>query len=116
VAGKGFTSDAAAMTRAITGFDESATNVRDSMRTLERDLQSTLASYRGAQAQAFWQLHRRLHEDMTLASRELDTMSRLVDSSRRNYDTSDAESASSMTSLASQVDGGGGVLGRLSGA
>ena len=109
----GFQSDAAAMTQAIKGFEDSATSVTQTMRSLESDLTSMLSSYSGAQAQAFWQLHTRLQDDMTAASRELDTMSNLVNASRTNYNTGDETVASTLGGLAGGL--GGSVLSRLSG-
>lgn len=115
MASPGFKSDAAAMTRAISGFDESAGNVTQTMRALETELAQVLNRYSGAQAQAFWQLHNRLQEDMTAASRELDTMSTLVNQSRGNYDSGDSTVASSLGTLANEAQGNGSVLARLSG-
>jgi WXG100 family type VII secretion target len=115
MAGTGYQSDAAAMSRAIAGFNESAADARSSMSALENELTSFLARYQGAQAQAFWQLHTRLQEDMRTAGQELDTMSQLVSDSATNYDTGDTDVASSLNSLAGQT-GNSAVLGRLSGA
>ncbi|GGK77556.1 WXG100 family type VII secretion target [Mangrovihabitans endophyticus] len=115
MAGTGYQSDAAAMSRAITGFNESAADARSSMSALENELTSVLSRYAGAQAQAFWQLHARLQEDMQKAGQELDTMSQLVHDSATNYDTGDTDVASSLTSLVGQA-GNSAVLGRLSGA
>jgi uncharacterized protein YukE len=114
MAGTGFQSDAAAMSRAIAGFNESAADARSSMSALENELTSGLSRYQGAQAQAFWQLHVRLQEDMQTASRELDTMSQLVTESATNYDTGDTDVASSLHGLAGQA-GDSAILGRLSG-
>ena len=50
----GFQSDSAAMTRAVQGFEETANNARQTMSSLEQELQSTLAQYQGDQATAFW--------------------------------------------------------------
>lgn len=116
MAGKGFQSDAAAMVRAISGFDESAANVTQTMRALDGDLKGFLSRYAGAQAQAFWQLHDRLQASMRAASHELDTMSQLVGQSRDNYNTGDSDVASSLTGLSAQAEGGGSILARLSGA
>nr|MDT0661554.1 WXG100 family type VII secretion target [Micromonospora sp. DSM 115978] len=115
MAGTGYQSDAAAMVRAISGFNESAANLTQTMRALENELMGVLARYSGSQAQAFWQLHTRLQESMTAAGRELDTMSGLVGQSRDNYNTGDTEVASSLTTLASSAEGGGSILSRLSG-
>lgn len=114
MASTGFQSDAAAMTQAIRGFEESASSVSQTMRSLEGDLTSILSTYSGAQAQAFWQLHTRLQQDMTAASRELDTMSNLVNASRANYNTGDETVASTLGGLGGGL--GGSVLGRLSGS
>ena len=115
MAGTGFQSDAAAMARGVAGFNESAADARSTMSALESDLTSMLARYQGAQAQAFWQLHRRLQEDMRNAGQELDTMSQLINDSAVNYDTGDTDAASSMNNLAGQT-GNSAVLTRLSGA
>jgi WXG100 family type VII secretion target len=115
MAGSGYQSDAAAMSRAIAGFNESAADARSSMSALENELMSVLSRYQGAQAQAFWQLHMRLQDDMRTAGQELDTMSQLVGDSATNYDTGDTDVASSLNSLAGQT-GNSAVLGRLSGA
>ncbi|MDG4829494.1 WXG100 family type VII secretion target [Solwaraspora sp. WMMD1047] len=116
MAGTGFQSDAAAMARAISGFDESAANVAQTMRTLENELMGVLARYSGSQAQAFWQLHTRLQESMRAASQELNTMSSLVSQSRDNYNTGDSEVASSLTTLSSSAEGSGSILSRLAGS
>ncbi|MFI7541813.1 WXG100 family type VII secretion target [Actinoplanes sp. NPDC049599] len=115
MAGTGFQSDAAAMARGVAGFNESAAEARSTMSALEHELTSMLSRYQGAQAQAFWQLHRRLQEDMRSAGQELDTMSQLVSDSAVNYDTGDTDVASSLTGLAAQT-GDSAVLSRLSGA
>lgn len=116
MAGTGFLNDSGATARAVNGFDESARNTKKTMDDLESELVGALNRYSGQQAQAFWQLHRRLHEDMTRASTELDTMSRLVDSARRNYVAGDDQAASILTTLQTQASDGGTVLPRLSGA
>ncbi|MEV6343719.1 WXG100 family type VII secretion target [Actinoplanes sp. NPDC051851] len=113
MAGTGFQSDAAAMARAVSGFDESAAEARSAMTALENELLSILSRYQGAQATSFWQLHTRLQEDMRTASRELDTMSRLVRESATDYGTGDDEASSSIGSLVGQT--GNAILGRLSG-
>ncbi|BCJ49824.1 hypothetical protein Asp14428_12990 [Actinoplanes sp. NBRC 14428] len=115
MAGTGFQSDAAAMARAVTGFHESAADARSTMSALEGDLTSMLNQYRGAQAQAFWQLHRRLQEDMRSAGQELDLMSQLVGDSAANYDTGDTDVASTLNTLSGQT-GNSTVLNRLAGA
>jgi hypothetical protein len=115
MAGPGYQSDAAAMARAITGFNESAAETRASMNALDAELKGVLNRYAGAQAQAFWQLHTRLQEDMQIAGRELDTMSQLVTDSAKNYDLGDTDAAASMTNLVGQT-GNSAILGRLSGA
>jgi uncharacterized protein YukE len=115
MAGTGYQSDAAAMSRAVAGFNESADNARSNMSAMDTELRSFLGRYQGAQAQAFWQLQTRLQEDMGTAGRELDTMSQLVQFSATNYDTGDTDVASSLNSLAGQT-GNSAVLGRLAGA
>ena len=115
MAGTGFQSDAAAMARAISGFNDSAADARSSMSALENELKSVLNRYAGAQAQAFWQLHMRLKDDMTTASRELDTMSQLVGESAANYDSGDTDVAATLNTLAGQT-GNSAILGRLAGA
>jgi WXG100 family type VII secretion target len=115
MAGSGYQSDAAAMSRAVAGFNESATDARSSMSALDNELRSVLSRYQGAQAQAFWQLHTRLQEDMRTAGQELDTMSQLIHDSATNYDTGDTDVASTLNSLAGQA-GDSAVLSRLAGA
>jgi len=116
VAGQGFLSDAAAMQRAITGFAECASNARATMSAMESDLLSTLANYKGDQAVAFTNLHTALQDKMKAANTELDTMSELVNNSARNYNTGDQNAAQSIRNLGGQIDAGGAVLGRLTGA
>jgi hypothetical protein len=113
VASQGYLSDSQAMTRAVTGFAECAANAKKTMADLENDLMSTLSSYAGDQATAFWQLHTQLQDKMKSANTELDTMSELVNNSYRNYGSGDSQVASSLKSLAGNVDAGGAVLGRL---
>jgi uncharacterized protein YukE len=103
------------MTRAVTGFAECAANAKKTMADLESELVSTLSSYAGDQATAFWQLHTQLQDKMKQASTELDTMSNLVNNSFHNYGSGDATVASNLKSMAGSVDAGGAVLGRLSG-
>ena len=113
MAGQGYLSDSQAMTRAVTGFAECAANAKKAMADLENDLVSTLSSYAGDQAVAFWQLHTQLQDKMKSASNELDTMSNLVNNSFNNYGSGDANVASSLKTLSGTVDAGGSVLGRL---
>ncbi|KAA2266629.1 hypothetical protein F0L68_01605 [Solihabitans fulvus] len=101
------------MTRAVQGFEECSANAKKTMSDLESELVSTLSRYAGDQATAFWQLHTQLQDKMTIASRELDTMSNLVNQSFHNYGTGDSTVAQSLTSLGNTVDAGGGVFGRL---
>jgi WXG100 family type VII secretion target len=115
VTGPGFQSDAAAMTAAVNGFDESSRNCSSTMTQMESELRDALSRYKGQQATAFWQLQNRLHEDMQRASRELSVMSDLVHKSFRNYGSGDEQAAQSITGLTSQVGAGGSVLGRLGG-
>jgi WXG100 family type VII secretion target len=119
VTSPGFQSDAAAMTRAVQAFDTSSQNVRQTMSSLESDLQSVVGanSYQGAQAQAFWSLQQRLQEDMQVVQRELQNMSGLVHASQTNYSTGDEQAAQSLNSLSGQLGGGAGgaVIGRLGG-
>jgi len=115
VTGPGFQSDAAAMTAAVNGFDESSRNCSTTMTQMESELRDALSRYKGQQAQAFWQLQARLQEDMQRASRELAVMSDLVHKSFRNYGSGDEQAAQSITGLNSQVGAGGSVLGRLGG-
>jgi uncharacterized protein YukE len=115
LAATGYERDAQAMALAIDGFEESAGNARATMSALENELVSALSRYQGSQAQAFWRLHARLHEDMELASRELDTMSDLVGKSTVNYNRGDEDVADSLTRLAGQT-GNSAILGRLSGS
>jgi len=115
VASQGYLSDSQAMTRAVTGFAECAANAKKAMADLENDLTSTLASYAGDQAVAFWQLHAQLQDKMKSASNELDTMSNLVNTSYQNYGSGDSTAASSLKTLSGTVDQGSSVLGRLGG-
>ncbi len=109
----GFKSDAAAMSRAVQGFEEAASNAKKAMSDLENELQSVLAQYQGDQAVAFWQLHTQLQDDMTVASNQLDTMSNLVNQSHSNYNTGDSQSADSLKTLSSSA--GSSVFNRLTG-
>lgn len=113
MASQGYLSDSQAMTRAVTGFAECAANAKKAMSDLENDLTSTLSSYAGDQAVAFWQLHTQLQDKMRAASNELDTMSNLVNNSFHNYGSGDSTVASSLKNLSGTVDAGGAVLGRL---
>jgi uncharacterized protein YukE len=111
----GFQSDAAAMTRAVQGFDEAASNAKSTMASLESELQSALARYQGDQAVAFWQLHSTLQDDMRTASNELDTMSNLVNQSFHNYGSGDSQVSDTLKTLNTSAVSGGSVLGRLVG-
>lgn len=109
----GFKADAAAMAQAVQGFDECSVNAKQAMTDLENTLTSLLSQYQGDQAVAFWNLHSDLQDKMTLASRELDTMSQLVNQSQQNYGAGDSQSAQSIKTLSSSVSAGGSVLSRL---
>lgn len=112
----GFQSDSAAMTRAVQGFDECSTNAARTMTELENDLVSILSQYAGDQANAFWQLHTKLQEDMKVASRELENMSNLVNQSFHNYGSGDATVSDSFRKLDGAIGAGGSVLNRLNGS
>ena len=111
----GFQSDAAAMTRAVQSFEETASNARKAMADLESDLQGTLHQYAGDQATAFWNLHTTLQADMQKANQELDVMSNLVNQSFHNYNTGDAQVADTLRSVNNTAQSGGAVFNRLVG-
>lgn len=113
--GPGYLSNAAAMTQAINAFEQSATDARQAMTNLENELTSLLAQYQGSQATAFWNLHTEIQNQMSTASREIDTMSTLVNQSFRNYNTGDTNAADTMRTLAGSASSTSGVLNRLSG-
>lgn len=115
MASPGYLSDAAAMTQAIQAFAECAANAKKAMSDLENELTSTLSQYKGDQAVAFWNLHTELQGQMTTASREIDTMSNLVNQSFKNYGSGDSNAASTLRTLASSASASSGVLGRLTG-
>lgn len=115
MAGPGFLSDAAAMTQAIQGFTECAANAKKTMSDLENDLTSTLAQYQGSQAIAFWNLHTELQEQMTVASREIDVMSDLVNKSFQNYGAGDQQVSDTLRQVASSAGSSNSVLSRLGG-
>src|SRR5690349_13363265 len=100
VAGPGFLSDAAAMAQAVQGFQECAANAKKTMSELENELTSTLAQYKGNQAIAFWNLHTELQEQMTVAGREIDVMSDLVNKSQQNYNSGDSQVSDTLRTLA----------------
>jgi uncharacterized protein YukE len=113
----GFQADSAAMTRAVQGFEETATNAKSTMASLESELTEALRNYKGDQAVAFWDLQRRLQEKMAAAVKELDTMSNLVNQSFHNYGSGDADVSQQLRNVSNLAsDAGGSVLGRLSGA
>ncbi|MGA8117899.1 MAG: hypothetical protein WCA46_30040 [Actinocatenispora sp.] len=85
------------------------------MTELENDLVSVLSRYAGNQANAFWQLHTKLQDDMKVASRELENMSNLVNQSFHNYGSGDESVSDSFKGLNGAVGAGGSVLSRLSG-
>ena len=111
----GFQSDSAAMTKAVQGFDECATGAARTMTELENELVSVLSKYAGDQANAFWQLHTKLQDDMKVASRELENMSNLVNQSFHNYGSGDTTVSDSFRKLDGAVGSGGTVLNRLNG-
>lgn len=94
------------MTRAVSGFDECSGNASTTMRQLESELISVLSRYSGNQATAFWGLQSRIQESMRKANTELTTMSQLVHTSFRNYDSGDTAAADSLTSLTGAVGSG----------
>lgn len=115
VAGPGYLSDAAAMSQAVQGFAECAANAKKTMSDLENELTSTLSQYQGAQAVAFWNLHTELQEQMTLASREIDVMSDLVNKSSQNYGSGDSQVSESLRAVANSAGSTSSVLTRLGG-
>jgi uncharacterized protein YukE len=115
VASPGFLSNAAAMTQAVQGFEECAANAKKAMADLENELTSTLSQYQGDQAVAFWNLHTELQQQMTTASREIDVMSNLVNSSFRNYGSGDDQVSQTLRSLANSAGSSNSVLNRLGG-
>lgn len=115
MAGPGFLSDAAAMTQAIQGFQECAANAKKTMADLESELTSTLAQYQGSQAVAFWNLHTELQEQMTIAGREIDVMSDLVNKSFQNYGAGDSQVSDTLRTLAGNAGASNSVLNRLGG-
>jgi len=115
VAGPGYLSNAAAMTQAINAFAQCAAEAKQAMTNLENELTSTLAQYQGNQAVAFWNLHTEVQQQMNVASREIDTMSALVNQSFRNYNTGDTNAADSMRTLAGSASSTSSVLSRLTG-
>lgn len=110
----GYQSDSAAMTQAVQAFDQAAQNTANTMKNLEGELVSLLAAYKGQQATAFWNLHTEVQSDMTAASKELDTLSQLVNKSWHNYGSGDEQVASSLKGLNGAVSQGGSILNRLS--
>jgi uncharacterized protein YukE len=110
----GYQSDSAAMTQAVQAFDQAAQQTANTMKTLESELVSLLAAYKGQQATAFWNLHTELQNDMTAAAKELDTLSQLVNKSYHNYGTGDEQVAQSLKGLNGAVSQGGSILNRLS--
>lgn len=110
----GFLRDQAAMTRAVSGFDEAATTAATTMTQMESELRDALSRYQGKQAGAFWGLHGRLQERVQLAVRELQAMSQLVHRSSTNYSSGDEQAATDVASVTPMVDDGP-VLGRLAG-
>jgi uncharacterized protein YukE len=114
VSSPGFQSDAAAVARAITAFDQSAADARKTMADLEQELTSTLGNqYQGNQAVAFWQLHQKLNEDMQVASQQLNVMRELVHQAHTNYNTGDASAADALHTVTNTATAGGNVLSRL---
>lgn len=114
--GIGFQSDAAAMTRAVQAFEDSSNQAKKAMSDLESTLLQATSKYQGAQAVAFQNLHTRIQEDMQVATKELATMSELVNSSFRNYSSADESVASTLQSVSNSAgNAGGSVLGRLGG-
>ena len=84
----GFQSDAAAMTRAVQGFDEAAENAKKTMADLENELRGA-SQLPGRPGHRLLAAAHTLQDEMTAASRELDTMSNLVNQSFHNYGTGD---------------------------
>lgn len=108
----GFQADAAAMTRAVQGFEETASNAKTTMASLESELTESLRNYKGDQAVAFWDLQRRLQEKMTIAVKELDNMSSLVHTTHVNYNHGDADAGSSFSGVGGALEHTG-VINRL---
>lgn len=106
MSGTGYQSDAAAMTRAVSAFEDASQQTKSTMNSLESDLTGALASYKGNQATAFWQLHSKLQEKMNEASQQLDVLSNLVNRSFANYTSNDDNVSSTFNTVSNAVDGG----------
>jgi uncharacterized protein YukE len=114
VAGPGYLSDSAAMTQAIQAFDQCAQDAQQAMRNLEQELNSTLGNnYQGLQASAFWNLHTEIQQQMSTASKEIDTMSNLVSQAFKNYQSGDSQAADTMKQVASSANSTSSTLQRL---
>jgi hypothetical protein len=113
VAGQGVVSDRAAMTKAVTGFDTAAANVKKAAKALEDELAADTKRYHGAQAAAFREVHTLLQEDLTTATKELAKMSTAVHESLKGYTTEDSDAADRMKRI--QKKGGSNILRRLGG-
>ncbi len=105
-----------AMATAIQGFSDASANAKKTMNDLENELTSTLSSYAGDQATAFWQLHTQLQEKMKQASTELDTMSSLINTANSNYNSGNDAAAQSFRQVASNLGSGGAAFNRIVGA
>ena len=101
--GSGFQSNAADVAQAVRGFDESASNVASTMQRMSTELATALSQYRGAQADAFWQLQHHLEADVKVATEQLRTMRSLVHQSHTSYNTGDTEVASSIRGVANSM-------------
>ncbi|MGO1052371.1 WXG100 family type VII secretion target [Crossiella sp. CA198] len=118
MAGPGFEADAAAMTKAISGFHQSATATKSTMSGLQSDLGWALSnSYQGNQAAAFQQLHTTLQEKMAKATGALDRMSSLMTDVSRNYNTGDSNATDDINKVAGAAanSAAGSVFNRLAG-
>ncbi|GAA2829857.1 WXG100 family type VII secretion target [Crossiella cryophila] len=118
MAGPGFEADAAAMTKAISGFHQSATATKSTMSGLQSDLGWALSnSYQGNQAAAFQQLHTTLQDKMAKATGALDRMSSLMTDVSRNYNTGDSNATDDINKVASAAtnSAAGSVFNRLAG-
>lgn len=94
MAGSGWAFNQGEMAQAVRGFEECAAGARQTMSTLESELQSAIAGrMAGQHVDALNRLHSRIQDDMRTVNAALDEMSARVNDTKNRYNTNDAEAS-----------------------
>ncbi|MGF1662240.1 MAG: WXG100 family type VII secretion target [Kineosporiaceae bacterium] len=79
---------------AVQAFDQNAADIKSVMNRGYSECQAALSTYKGAQAEMFWQILGQIQVEMQNISKELDVQGQLVHSASATYTGGDEEVAS----------------------